>query len=352
MTRRPRAELSALRDRIAALERAGRPRTGVLPFGVAPLDAVLPGGGLALGALHEVAGGGEGAVDGAAAALFAAGIAARLSGPVLWCVTRPDLFAPALFQAGLPPHRVLYVEAGDDRRILQDVVTCIRNGCTIDDLGFRRQRSADRYLKRPEEMHRLFPRHSEALARTVALADRCRFSLDELAYQYPDEVSTPGMTPQQTLEQLTWEGARDRYPEGVPDRVRRALTHELGLIGALGYAPYFLTVNSIVRFARGQDILCQGRGSAANSAVCYVLGVTAIDPDRHDLLFERFVSQLRARCRDQLRERQPPARPGAAERNARLSGARLPAPRHARVRRGMTYVLDEHCARPHRGSCA
>jgi protein ImuA len=131
MTHRPRAELSALRDRIAALEHAGRARTGVLPFGVAPLDAVLPGGGLALGALHEVAGGGEGAVDGAVAALFAAGIAARLSGPILWCVTRPDLFAPALFQAGLPPHRVLYVEAGDEATLLG----CFEEGLRHRGLG-------------------------------------------------------------------------------------------------------------------------------------------------------------------------------------------------------------------------
>jgi error-prone DNA polymerase len=142
-------------------------------------------------------------------------------------------------------------------------------------------------------MHRLFKAYPEALARSVEIADRCRFSLNELAYQYPDEVSTPGMTPQQTLEQLTWAGAADRYPEGLPDRVRKTLRHELDLIGQLDYAPYFLTVHSIVRFARSQDILCQGRGSAANSAVCYVLGITSIDPGRNDLLFERFVSQER-----------------------------------------------------------
>jgi len=179
------------------------------------------------------------------------------------------------------------------RRLLQDVVTCIRHHCTIDELGFRRERHADRHLKRAEEMHRLFARYPEALARTLEIADRCRFSLDELQYQYPDEVSTPGMTPQQTLEQLTFEGAARRYPDGVPDKVTAILWHELGLIGRLDYAPYFLTVNSIVAFARSQDILCQGRGSAANSAVCYVLGVTSIDPERNDLLFERFVSEER-----------------------------------------------------------
>ncbi|NBW12413.1 MAG: DNA polymerase III subunit alpha [Caulobacteraceae bacterium] len=180
-----------------------------------------------------------------------------------------------------------------DRRLLQDVVTCIRHGCTIDELGFRRERHADRYLKPAAEMHRLFRDYPEALARTLEIADRCRFSLDALRYQYPDEISTPGMTPQQTLAQLTWEGAARRYPEGVPDRVSAALRHELGLIERLDYAPYFLTVNSIVRFARSRDILCQGRGSAANSAVCFVLGITAIDPARNDLLFERFVSEER-----------------------------------------------------------
>ena len=197
-------------------------------------------------------------------------------------------------QAGVPTvvtNDVLFHHP--DQRLLQDVVTCVRHGCTIDELGFRRERHADRYLKPPHEMHRLFKAYPEALARSVEIADRCRFSLDELAYQYPDEVSTPGMTPQQTLEQLTWAGAADRYPEGLPDSVRKTLRHELDLIGQLDYAPYFLTVHSIVRFARSRDILCQGRGSAANSAVCYVLGITSIDPGRNDLLFERFVSQER-----------------------------------------------------------
>ncbi|WP_026605559.1 error-prone DNA polymerase [Methylocapsa acidiphila] len=179
------------------------------------------------------------------------------------------------------------------RRMLQDVVTCIRHNCAIDDAGFRRERHADRYLKPPEEMARLFGRYPEALARTLEIADRCRFSLSELAYQYPHEAAIPGLTPQQALEKLVWEGAADRYPEGVPDKVTALLKHELRLIETLHYAPYFLTVNAIVRFARSQDILCQGRGSAANSAVCYVLGITSIDPERNDLLFERFVSEAR-----------------------------------------------------------
>ena len=179
------------------------------------------------------------------------------------------------------------------RRLLQDVVTCIRHGVRIDDLGERRERHADRHLKAAAEMHRLFARYPPALENGISLVQNCRFSLDELAYQYPEERDDPALSPQQTLEKLTWQGARERYPQGVPPAVRRQLAHELGLIGQLSYAPYFLTVYSIVRFARSRDILCQGRGSAANSAVCYVLGITAIDPDRNDLLFERFVSAER-----------------------------------------------------------
>jgi error-prone DNA polymerase len=179
------------------------------------------------------------------------------------------------------------------RRQLHDIVTCVRERCTIDELGFRRNRFADRYLKTPEEMARLFSAWPEALARTQEIVERCKFSLDELKYQYPAEVIEPGLTAQESLEKLTWIGAQQRYPDGLPQKIERTLKHELGLIESLGYAPYFLTVYSIVRFARSRGILCQGRGSAANSAVCFVLGVTSIDPDKHDLLFERFVSQER-----------------------------------------------------------
>ena len=186
---------------------------------------------------------------------------------------------------------VLFHEPG--RRILQDVVTAIRHNITVDALGFRRERHADRYLKPPGEMHRLFARYPDALARTVEIAARCRFSLEELRYQYPEERDDPALNAQETLVRLTWEGAGARYPEGIPEEVTASLNHELTLIGRLEYAPYFLTVNSIVRYARSQGILCQGRGSAANSAVCYVLGITAIDPGRNDLLFERFVSEER-----------------------------------------------------------
>src|SRR6202000_2741118 len=180
-----------------------------------------------------------------------------------------------------------------ERRIRQDVVSCIRERTTIDDAGFKRERHADRYLKAPDEMARLFRLWPDAVARSAEIAEQLRFSLDELAYQYPHEVCLPGMTTQQALERLTWEGTHFRYPEGLPESVEKTLRHELTLIESLGYAPYFLTVDSIVRFARSKGILCQGRGSAATSAVCYVLGITSIDPERNDLLFERFVSQER-----------------------------------------------------------
>ncbi len=195
--------------------------------------------------------------------------------------------------------RVPTVVTGDvlyhapERRILQDVVTCIREGCTIDDAGFRRERFADRHLKSPDEMARLFDRYPEALARTGEIAGRCTFSLSELRYQYPDESEVPGETPQEALERQVRDSVPLRYPDGLPPDVDRQLRHELGLIRDLEYAPYFLTVNSIVRYARSVGILCQGRGSAANSAVCYVLGITSIDPVRSGLLFERFISAER-----------------------------------------------------------
>ena len=202
--------------------------------------------------------------------------------------------ADTAFSLGVPAvstNDVLYHAPG--RRILQDVLSCIREGCTIDELGYRREHSTMRHLQSPEEMTRLFARHPDAIARTQEIADRCRFSLDELRYQYPHEVHIPGLTAQQTLEQRTWEGAVDRYPNSIPEPIARQLRHELDLIAGLDYAPYFLTVDSIVRFARSQRILCQGRGSAANSAVCFVLGITSIDPFRSDLLFERFLSAER-----------------------------------------------------------
>ncbi|HWL95679.1 MAG TPA: error-prone DNA polymerase, partial [Phycisphaerae bacterium] len=180
------------------------------------------------------------------------------------------------------------------RRELQDVLTCIRHGCTVAEAGFRLFPNAERHLKPPDEMARLFVDHPDAIARTVAVADRAGgFSLDQLRYEYPDEICPAGLSPMEHLKRLTWECARDRYPDGVPDKVRRQVEHEFTLIEELQYAPYFLTVHDLVRFARSRGILCQGRGAAANSAVCFCLGVTSVDPDRINVLFERFVSRER-----------------------------------------------------------
>ncbi len=180
-----------------------------------------------------------------------------------------------------------------DRRPLADVLTCIREKVTIDCAGRRLAANAERFLKPPEEMARLFRDAPEAIEETQALSDQLTFSLDELRYEYPDETLEGFANAQEALTHLTYDGAAKRYPNGLPDKVRAAVEHELALIAQLAYAPYFLTVYDIVRYARSQKILCQGRGSAANSAVCFCLGVTEVDPDRADLLFERFISPER-----------------------------------------------------------
>jgi len=179
------------------------------------------------------------------------------------------------------------------RRALQDVLTCIREKCTIHDAGFCLEANAERHLKPPHEMARLFKDHEAALARTVEIADACTFSLDELKYEYPDEPVPEGKTPQSHLEDLTWSGAAWRFPDGVPEDVHGLIEKELALIAELNYAPYFLTVHDIVHYARSLGILCQGRGSAANSVVCYCLAITSVNPTEIDLLFERFVSPER-----------------------------------------------------------
>ena len=179
------------------------------------------------------------------------------------------------------------------RRPLQDVLTCVREKCTIDEAGFRLVANAERHLKPPAEMARLFHDYPEAIVNTLRIADACRFSLDELRYEYPDETTSAGRTPAEELEYLTWEGARTRYPGFIPDKIKTGIEHELALIGQMRYEPYFLTVHDIVRFAEGRGILCQGRGSAANSVVCYCLGITAVNPMMTDLLFERFISTAR-----------------------------------------------------------
>ncbi len=192
--------------------------------------------------------------------------------------------------------RVPLIATGDvlyhapERRPLQDVMTSIREHVTLATAGRRLEANAERHLKTPEEMARLFRAAPEAIDETLHLLERCKFSLDQLKYEYPDETREGYATPQEALVAATEEGARRRYPGGIPHKVRIALDHEFALIATLSYAPYFLTVYDIVRFARTQGILCQGRGSAANSAVCYCLGVTEVDPARVDLLFERFVS--------------------------------------------------------------
>jgi error-prone DNA polymerase len=180
-----------------------------------------------------------------------------------------------------------------ERRPLADVVACISEHVTLDTAGRLLEANAERHLKPPEEMARLFREAPEAIAETARFADRIAFSLDQLKYNYPDEPVPKGKTPQQHLEDLTWEGAAARYPDGIPEKVRAALEKELALIEKLEYASYFLTVRDIVGFANARKILCQGRGSAANSAVCFALGITGVDPNAIDLLFERFISQER-----------------------------------------------------------
>jgi error-prone DNA polymerase len=180
-----------------------------------------------------------------------------------------------------------------NRRQLQDVMTCIRLGCRIDQAGLALQPNAERHLKSPQEMERLFGACPEAVWRTEDIVERCKFSLAELAYEYPDEPIPPGLTPDEHLANLTWQGAAARYPDGVPPQVRETIEKELRIIARLNYARYFLTVYDIVRYAEGEKILCQGRGSAANSAVCYCLRITAVDPAQTSLLFERFVSTER-----------------------------------------------------------
>ena len=222
------------------------------------------------------------------------------------------------------------------RRPLADVLTCIREGVTIDTAGRLTQANGERHLKSPAEMAVLFADRPDMLAATQEIVAKVDFSLDELAYDYPDEIVTRGETVQESLARLTWEGAKGRYPGGVPEKVRKAVEHELDLIAGLGYAPYFLTVYDLVRYARSQDILCQGRGSAANSAVCYCLGVTSVDPARLDLLFERFVSAER---------NEPPDIDVDFEHERREEVIQYVYEKYGRERAGMTAVVTRFRAR-------
>jgi error-prone DNA polymerase len=221
----------------------------------------------------------------------------RLAASMLYCgrdKLRLAKTAALANQAAVPliaVNDVLYHHP--DRRPLQDVLTCIREKLVIDRAGRRLAVNAERFLKPPEEMARLFHEYPEALEETARLPDALSFSLDELKYEYPDEGVAGFATPQDALVHLTYQGAAQRYPDGVPVQVKQTLEHELALIAQVKYAPYFLTVYDIVREARRLKILCQGRGSAANSAVCYCLGITEVDPKRCDLLFERFISTER-----------------------------------------------------------
>jgi error-prone DNA polymerase len=180
-----------------------------------------------------------------------------------------------------------------ERRELQDVLTCIREKCTMHSAGFRLHQNAERYLKPIDEMYRLFRQYPDAIKRALELADACRFSLDELKYLYPEEITSDGRTPMEELVYLVWKGAHEHWGDQIPTKIRETIDMELEFIGRKDYASYFLTVYDYVREARSRGILCQGRGSAANSVVCYCLGVTSVDPSKFKLLFARFMSDER-----------------------------------------------------------
>ncbi len=246
---------------------------------------------------------------------------------------RLDALADALGVETVATTDALY--HAPERRELADILACIREHVRIDQAGYLLDAHAERHLKPAAEMRRLFPGREDAVARSAALAARVRFSLDELVYAYPGEVLEPGETAMQTLTRLTWEGAAARYPGGVPEKTAASLEHELALIAQLDYAPYFLTVYDLVRFARSKGILCQGRGSAANSAVCFCIGVTEVDPSKIDLLFERFVSAERG---------EPPDIDVDFEHERREEVIQYVYEKYGRRRAGMTAVVS--CYRP------
>ncbi|OJV54336.1 MAG: error-prone DNA polymerase [Bacteroidetes bacterium 43-16] len=180
-----------------------------------------------------------------------------------------------------------------ERRPLQDVLTCIREKCTISTAGFRIHANAERYLKPIDEMHRLFRQYPHAITNTLSIVDACTFSLDELKYIYPEEIVSEGRTPMEELVYLTWKGAREMFGDELDRKIKETIEMELAFIERRNYASYFLTVYDLVRFARQRDILCQGRGSAANSVVCFCLGITSVNPSKFKLLFARFMSDAR-----------------------------------------------------------
>lgn len=179
------------------------------------------------------------------------------------------------------------------RRQLQDILTCIREKQTIYNAGYLLCQNAERFLKPETEMLRLFRQYPNAIVHTQEIASSCTFSLDELKYVYPQEITTEGRTPEQQLAHFVWKGAKERFGEAIPEKIRKSIEYELEFIGRKNYAAYFLTVHDFVQFARSKAILCQGRGSAANSVICYCLGITSVDPSRFKLLFARFMSDAR-----------------------------------------------------------
>ncbi len=180
-----------------------------------------------------------------------------------------------------------------ERRELQDVLTCVREKCTIYNAGFKLYQNAERYLKPSKEMIRLFAQYPDAILRTQEIASACQFSLDTLEYVYPEEITTEGRAPQEELEYLTWQGAKERFGNTIPENISNIIRYELEFMERKNYAAYFLTVYDFVRFAHSKDILCQGRGSAANSVVCFCLGITSVDPSKFKVLFARFMSDAR-----------------------------------------------------------
>ena len=222
------------------------------------------------------------------------------------------------------------------RRVMADVVTCIREGVTIPDAGLRLHANAERHLKPPDEMARLFEEAPQAVAETLRFVDGLAFSLDDLRHDYPDELREGFATQQEALEAFAWEGAAWRYPQGVPPRIDAIIRHELALVAKLDYAAYFLTVHDIVRFARSRGILCQGRGSAANSTVCFCLGITEVDPGKHDLLFERFISEER---------REPPDIDVDFEHERREEVMQYIYARYGRERAGLTATVITYRSR-------
>ncbi len=223
-----------------------------------------------------------------------------------------------------------------ERQALCDVLQAVRWGSTVSEAGRRIFPNAERHLKSPREMRAAFASFPHAVERTVEIADRCHFSLDGLRYEYPEELAPQGETPSGYLKRLAWEGARDRYPRGIPQKVRELIEHELALIEELRYEAYFLTVWDLVRYARSRGILCQGRGSAANSAVCYCLGITSVDPERLDVLFERFISKER---------NESPDIDVDFEHERREEVLQYIYEKYGRDRAGMTAEVITYCAR-------